>query len=74
MDINSCFFVVSFYQLDNDNEQLLKEECSKFCREFAGVQYGRLAPLLDAVKYIKEESDKVTDETIKNAFIKQTWE
>ena len=61
--------VLSFYQLDN-NQQLLKEEGSKFCRVSIGVRYGRPVTLLDAVNYAKKECDKVTDETIKNSFIK----
>ena len=62
--------VLSFYQLDNDNQQLLKEECFKFRRGYVGICYGRLASLLDAANYTKEQWNKVTDETIKNIFIK----
>ena len=58
-----------FYQLDNVNEQLLKED-SKFRRGAVGVNYGRPATLLDAANYAKEDWDNVTDEAIKNAFIK----
>ena len=63
-------YVLSFYQLDNDNQQSLKEEGSKFCRGSVGVHYGWPATLLNADIYAKEEWDKVTDETMSNAFIK----
>ena len=63
-------YVLLFCQLDNDNQQLLKEEGSKLCRRLVGVHYVRLATLLEAANYAKEEWDKVTDETIKNTFIK----
>ena len=62
--------VLSFYELNNDNQKLLKEEVYKCRKRFIGVCYGRLATLLDAANYAKEAWDKVTDETIKNAFIK----
>ena len=62
--------VLSFYLLDNDNQQLLREECFKFRRGYIGVRYGRLATLINAANYTKEEWDKITDKTIKNAFIK----
>ena len=57
--------VLPFYQLDNDNQQLLLEEGSKFCRGSAGVRYGRSKTLLDAGNYAKKELDKVSEETIK---------
>ena len=44
-DINSCFFLLSFYQVDNDNK--LKEEGSKFSRGIVGVHYGRPACLVN---------------------------
>ena len=56
--------------MDSDNQQLLKEESSKLRRGYVGVRYGRPATLLDVTNYAKEEWDKVTNETIKNAFIK----
>ena len=59
-----------YCQLKNNNKKLLKEECFKFRRRSVGVCYGRLASLLDAANCIKKEWDKVTNETIKNAFIK----
>ena len=62
-------YVLSLYQVDNDNQQLLKEG-SKFRRGFIGVRYDRAATLLDAANYAGEERDKVTYETIKNTFIK----
>ena len=62
--------VLSFYRLDNDSQQLLKQEGSEFCRWSVGVLYGRSATSPDAANYDKEECEKVTDETIKNAFIK----
>ena len=67
-----CFLkdVVSFYHLDNHNQRLLKEEASNFRREFVGVRYGIPATLPDAANYAREEWDKVTDETFKNAIIK----
>ena len=58
--------------MDYDNQQLLKREGSKLCREFVGVRYVRPAILLNAAKYAKEDWDKITDETIKKAFIKAT--
>ena len=64
--------VLSFYLLDNDNQQLLREECFKFRRGYIGVRYGRLATLLYSVNYAKEERDKVTDYIINISFIKQT--
>ena len=39
--------VLSFYQLNSDHRQLLKEEGSKFCRGSVGVRYGRPETLLD---------------------------
>ena len=39
--------VLSFYQLDNGNQHLLKEEGSTFCQGSVGVCYGRPATLLD---------------------------
>ena len=64
--------VLSFYQLDNDNQQLLKEEGSNFYRGFVDVRYDRPATLLDEAKYTKDEWDKVTDENIKNGIIKSS--
>ena len=52
---------LSFYQLDNYNQQLLKEEDSKFRRGSVGVPYEILATLLDAANYARAEWDKVTD-------------
>ena len=43
---------------------------SKFCKGSVDVRYGRPTTLLDTANYAKEEWDKVTNETIKNAFIK----
>ena len=60
---------MSFYQLNNDNQQLLKEERSKFRRGFVVVRYDRSVTLLDAASYAKEEWDKVIDEAIKSAFM-----
>ena len=54
----------TFYQLDNDNQQLLK-----FCTRYVGVCYDRPVTLLNAAKYAKKEYDKVTDKAIKNAFM-----
>ena len=54
--------------MDSDNQQLLKEEGSKFRSGSIGVR--RPVTLLDAADYFKKEWDKVTDETIKNSFIK----
>ena len=51
--------VLSFYQLDNDNQQLIKEKSSKFCRGSIGGHYGRPETLLDAANYVREECDKV---------------
>ena len=62
-----------FCQLDNDNKQLIKEEGTKFRRVSVGICYGRPATFLDAANYVKEEWDKVADETIKNAFIKSDF-
>ena len=62
--------LLSFYQLDSDNQQLLKEESSKFRRGSVGVRYGRPVTLIDATNNAKEEWNKVTGETIKNAFMK----
>ena len=70
---NKCLLVkdvLSFDQLDSDNQQLLKQEGYKFHRGYVSVRYGRPATLLDAANYAKEEWDKATDETIKDAFIK----
>ena len=60
-------YVLSFYKVDNDNQQLLKDEGSKFCRGSVGVRYDRPVTMLDAVIYTKEDWDQVTDETFKNA-------
>ena len=49
--------------MDSDNQQLLKEEGSKFRSGSIGVR--RPVTLLDAADYFKKEWDKVTDETIK---------
>ena len=62
--------VLSFYLLDNDNPQLLKEESSKFYRGSFDFRYGQPVTLPDAANYAKEEWDKVNDETTKNVFIK----
>ena len=61
--------VLSFYQQDNDSQKLLKKS-SKFRRGSVGVRYDRSTTLLDEANYTKEEWDEVTDETIKNAYIK----
>ena len=62
--------VLSFDPLESDNQQLLKLKGSKCSRGSVGVCYGRAATLLDAANYGKEEWDKLTDETVKNAFMK----
>ena len=62
-------YVLSFYQVDNVNQQLRKQASSKFCRIYFGFRYGRPVTLLDTAKYVKEDWDKITDETMKNAFI-----
>ena len=46
-------YVLSLYQVDNDNQQLLKEESSKFSIGSVGVRFGRPATLLDAANYSK---------------------
>ena len=53
--------VQTSYRLDNDIQQLLKEEDSKFRRGSVGVPYEILATLLDAANYARAEWDKVTD-------------
>ena len=63
-------YILSFRQLDSVNQQLLEEECFKFRRGSVGVRYVRLASVLDAANYIKEELHKVSYETIKNTFVK----
>ena len=64
--------VLSFYRLDNVNQQLLKEKGSKVRRGSVIVCYAMTDVNLDAANYTKEEQDKVTYKTIKNAFIKVT--
>ena len=56
--------VLSFYRLDSDNEQLLKEEDFKFPCRYVGICYDRSVTLIDATNYSKEEWKKVTAETI----------
>ena len=66
-------YTLSLYQLDNGNQQLLKEkEGSKFRRWSGVVRYDRRVTRLDAANYDKEEWDKGTDETIENSVIRQT--
>ena len=59
-DINSC--LLSFYQVDNENQQLLKEEGSKFRKGSVGVCYDSPETLLDAANYVKETCGKVIEE------------
>ena len=46
--------VLSFDEMDNDNQQLLKDDGSKILRESFGVCCGRPVTLLDAANYVKE--------------------
>ena len=64
-------YVLSFFQMDNGNQQLLKEQVSKFLCWVSrfwgsvGVRYGRPATLLDSANYAKEEWYKVTEKPLK---------
>ena len=42
------YIVLSFLEVDNDNQKLLKEEDSKLRRGSVGVCYGRPVTLLNA--------------------------
>ena len=62
---------LSFYQLDDDNQPLLKQESSKFHTWSVGVRYGRPVTLLDAANCAKDKRDKgINYTTIRNAFMK----
>ena len=62
--------MLSFYELNTTNQKLLKDESLKMRRGSVGVHYGRPATLLDAAGYAEEAWNRVTEETVRNAFIK----
>ena len=53
--------VLSLFEINNDNQQLLNKDGSKFRRKSVCVRYGRPVTLLDAANYAKHSWDKFID-------------
>ena len=62
--------VLEFHELNDDANNALKIQEKSQRRGAAGVAYGKPAHLLDASRYINEAWNAITQQTIKNAFIK----
>ena len=62
--------VLEFHELNDDAKNALKIQEKSQRRGAAGVAYGKPAHLLDASRYINEAWNAITQQTIKNAFIK----
>ena len=62
--------VLEFHELNDDANNALKIQEKSQRRGAAGVAYGKPAHILDASRYINEAWNAITQQTIKNAFIK----
>ena len=62
--------VLKFYELDNESKAMITEQSSKMRRGSAGVQFGKPATILDAACYVHKAWSMITEDTIRNSFIK----
>ena len=62
--------VLEFHELTDEAKKALKMQEKSQRRGAAGVAYGKPAHLLDAARYITEAWNAISQQTIKNAFIK----